>query len=265
MNCYGRIGTVAESLTEDCRSIELLAFLESASRMVDAYCERWFYSSPATLLYDGRGCALRLDDLLSITQAQIEGHGGEMRDIDLDKVRLIPYNRYPKWEFRLREVGYPQEGETLHVTGVWGYGNGTANPWRSMGVALSLGEDDVESVAISDAAAHPENWIGLTLRLGEEQAYVESVDVDGVLGLLRGVNETTAAAHTDVTAYRALYPMTIVRAAEMLAVDLWNNRDKEGFSSETLRSYTYQRGGVERILNQRLLRILGPFWRGDRR
>ena len=265
MNCYGRIGTLAESLNEDCRSLELLAFLESASRMVDAYCERWFYTGPATLLYDGQGCALRLDDLLSVSAVQIEGHGGEMRSIDLDKVRLIPYNRFPKWELRLREVGYPQVGEILHVTGEWGYGNGTANPWRATSVELTLGEDDAESAAISEAATNPEDWIGRTLRVGDEQVYVESVDVDGVLGLLRGVNETEAAAHNGVMAYRALYPLTIVRAAEMLATDLWNNRDKEGFTSETLRSYTYQRGGVETILRERLLRILGPFWRGDRR
>lgn len=260
MNVYGDIAKVMQSLNEP-KSAELLEYLEFGSRAVDTWCNRHFFAWAGERVFAGTGGDLRIDDLLSVERIEVEWPDDNERTIDLEQIKLVPYNQWPKWEMRVKSgERSPEVDSEVRISGVWGYGTGrTAHPWKATAIELSLNVDD-EAVQLLQA---PE-WTGKTLLLGDEQIYVQMVDSDGTMHLERGVNNTEAEEHIDALVYTALYPMEIRRVSEMLCVDLWNNRDKEGFTSETIRSYTYQRGGVETILNNRLQRILGPFVRYDR-
>ena len=287
MNVYADMGSLRRALnvhTMPCDAAstqDLVLTAAAASRHVEQYCQRVFWTIREQRAFDG-GCdeayspfwdglgwgvtmrrsssgAMRIPDLLSAHGVATEHSDGDETEWASGDYRLAPYNRLPKWEFRRHPRGgrfYPASTERLLLSGVWGYGDGVRpHPWRATGVNLTLSEDD-DGVIASGLQA------GWTLLIDEEQVFVEAVIGDDVT-LIRGVNGTTPASHTAAAASRALYPADIVRVTELVAADFWNTRDKIGLGGEQLPGYMYQMGGSEMIASQKFARILDPYRRWD--
>lgn len=121
--------------------------VEAASRYIDRYCVRKFYTSTATSRYfnipDGR--LLWLDaDLLSIDALGfVNGDGSTIASTEYT---LLPYNETPYYAIRLKDSSSTtwetdSEGsaeKVLTITGTWGYAS--AVPDDIKGACLMIAE-----------------------------------------------------------------------------------------------------------------------------
>lgn len=135
---------------------------------------------------------------------------------------LWPYNRSPKWLFKMNENSTNQLNpglRTLVILGVWGW-------WQETdATGATLGEElDTSEVAI-DLSDGLDVSPGATLLIDSEQMYVTSVSGDTVT-VERGVNGSTAATHsTGATVYQYAYPPDVVQVCLDIVKNRWRERD----------------------------------------
>ena len=237
MNAYATVDSLKDSLNiagagEDNR---LLRLIEAASRAVDGYCNRHFYTLRATRRFDGNGGnTLLIPDLVSIDK------DGLRTDRDLDGVfettwsetgyLLLPANAdpasasnpasrpYTRIEAAAAGAGlqrFPTGRGTVRIAGLWGW-------WlhlRRASETLAATVTDAATVLTVTARADVE--AGHTLQVGSEQIYVRSYE-GSRLNVARGANGTTAAAHDrgapiDIFEYPpGITEATIIQAARLL-------------------------------------------------
>lgn len=209
----------------------ILALLEHASRAIDAYADRFFYTRVETRYFDGSPSPLLLDaDLLSVDALHTGGNGSEWGEAwAASDFELLPYNGFPKhavaatpWGAR-RDFANGVLGhggmKAVRIAGSWGFSEELDNTGAALDGAL--GAQDV-TLALTDGA---EIGPGRTLLIGEEQVYVSDVS-DAGADVERGVNGTESAAHeagVEVRIFR--YPRPIVEACFIQASRLWRRRD----------------------------------------
>lgn len=263
MNLYANLDELKRALriaasttTHDAYLLELSA---GASRAVDDYCKRHFYTRSAVKYLPAVNCRrVVMDDVLSVTAvgADSEGDGsfdGEAWVEDTDYT-LRPRDGFPKWlmvphKNTDKSLGYDDD-EYLKVTAVWGYGDGqSASPWKSLGVTVTVADASATSVTASASGSiNP----GDTLRAGTEQMYVESTS-GTTLTVLRGVNGTTAAAQSAATAYRAQYPAPVTRFVVALASEAFGKRTAAGVRQEMLGTHQIVYQDIDEKIYQRAL------------
>lgn len=262
MNLYSNLVDVKAGLgiagsDSDAR---LLLLVEAASREIDAYCGRRFFSAVDTRYFAGRrgGRDAIVDDLLSVSALHA--------DVDADAswseawtegpdFTVWPWNRWPKTRIRLQDgssKGMVARERYLRVTGVWGHGDGASGtPWRSLGVTGTVATTTGTTMTLSADGAVA---AGMTLQLGTEQVFVSAV---GTLTatIQRGVNGTTAAAHAAVAVKAALYPGPIVRACQVVAAEAWNLGGREGLAELQIGDYRerYVHGALTPAAWERML------------
>lgn len=258
-NVYGTLTGVKSrlrlkmSVTTD--DAELMGYLFAAGRHVDEYTMREFYVKDAEArVFDGPGRWIRrlvIDDLLSATEVAID----DSADNDFTQVwtagtdyLLAPGNRLPKTSLIVQGAGrflLPDGPQSVQITGKWGFGDGLlADPTAAVGANLTIADATTKTMVMSVV---DKVHAGQTVQIidavnGDEDVFIEVVtegSVNVIVG--RGMNGTTAVAHTSAIAARIyLYPGDIIGAAEAIAEKFWNLKGKAGLKGETIGKYKWE-------------------------
>lgn len=210
--------------------------LESASRRVDAWCERSKYGSgfgPRTGVnrYDGiAGAELILDDDLISTSPTVlsrpsTGASGTSLTLNTDFYLRNQRKNYEPGPYRtiiLHGVGVAAFGSgfrVTEVTGSWGYSDNHDTLTATMGVIITTTETTLTPSAVTEVSA------GQTLLVDSEQMYVTSKGATTIV-VERGANGTTAATHlaaAPIALYR--YDPDVQEATKRLWLKRWRSRD----------------------------------------
>lgn len=187
----------------------LLDFCERASRLVERFTFRKFYPRVETRYYDlDKARMLWLDDdLLECTTLTTASSTNTITSSDYF---LWPYTGYPKWRIDLDTSsgkvfylsGTPQQANA--VTGIWGYHTDWDNAWVDSGDTLAAAVSSTTATSITVANANgadvygrsPRLQVGHTLKINSEYMYVYAKPSSTTLNVIRGVNGTTAATHS---------------------------------------------------------------------
>ena len=196
--------------------VEVLRVLEAASREIDDYTRRTFYAETATRYFDGNGRAelwlpLSKDgDLLSVTTLKVDEDGDGVYELTLaanTDYWLWPDNVTPKnrIDINLNSTqlsAFPCGRRRVEIVGSWGYTAATEIPAATLNEDLDSSEVGVDVAAGTGALFE----VGQTILIDAEQMYISAIATD-TLTVTRGVNGTTAAAHTDTNQliYRYVY------------------------------------------------------------
>jgi len=246
MNLYSTLdqAKTALGITTTADDAALLLHLEDASRHIDRHCGRVFFTEDATRYFDGRcGRVLYTDDFLALTEVATDSQldntfDGEVWTEDTD-YSLWPDNSWPKQGLAEIVNGrYSWNGYARYVklTGTWGYGDGlSADPWEATTVTGTVATTTGTTLTLSaDDIIAP----GHTLKIGTEQLYVSAVST-GVATVKRGVNGTTAAAHSTAAISTAQYPVDVTRAVAHVAMGLLSRAQHGPYKSERIGDYQY--------------------------
>ena len=221
--------------------------LESASRSIEQYCGRVFYSYSQTKYFDG-SLSLWVPDLLSISSLKTDDdNDGTYENLwttddyltygvgDLDTLNTYPITRL---EINTNgDYGSFASGvkKGVQIIGTWGYGDGSQTPYVATAITGTVATTSGLTLTLS---ADGTIEIGNTILCESEQMYVTAL---GTLSATveRGVNGTTPAIHSTKALYVYRYPSDIMQATLDIAVALYVNRGKKGFSSERIGDYSY--------------------------
>jgi len=272
MNLYSTLNDVKSRLgisatTDDAL---LMAYLEAASREIDAICHRHFYCETATRYFDTGSSASRrsIDDALSITtfttDSELDGtfDGETWTEGATSDFVLWPWNSWPKMEVVVAKDGdhvfQTHTEQYIKIVGLWGYGDGkSATPYEAAGVTVTVADGATTLVAVSaDSIIKP----GHTILAGTEQMYVSAVAA-GSFTAERGVNGTTGAAQAAAAASIYRYPKLITQAVEIATADIYGAMGSEGLSSERIGDYSYQKltNRGDAMITTVLGRFVGPY------
>ena len=157
-------GPSALSITGSSEDVRLLAMAEAASRLVDRYCNRHFYSIRATMRFDGNGAVrLLLPDLVRIDDGGVrtdDGRDGTFGTTwDAGGYVLLPRNADPEGEgaasrpYTSIEVSgggrqvWPSGRVTVQIAGEWGW----QRRFRSEGeTSAAVKEADGREISVSN-------------------------------------------------------------------------------------------------------------------
>jgi hypothetical protein len=110
--------------------------------------------------------------------------------------------------------------QTITIAGVWGWSQDTAPSTTTLSAAIT--STTATTVAVTSGAVFGP---GNTIIVGSEGMYVRSISSND-LTVLRGVNGTTAATHSDAsTVARYEYPSDVVSVCSDVARVLYRDRD----------------------------------------
>lgn len=207
---------------------------QTASRSIDNYTKRHFYTKSETRYFDGAGRILLIDDLLTITTLKTDedadGTFEETYTANQD-YELYPLNVYPKMSVEIssrtdREYSDFNDGvkKGVQIIGLWGYGDGeSATPYIDSGTTTNEELDASETgvdVVLGSALS-----IGQTILAESEQMYVTGIS-SNTMTVKRGVNGTTAATHvTGKSVYIYQYPDLIKQACLIQTMRWWKRKD----------------------------------------
>lgn len=245
MNLYVSLDRVKEGLgiTDTDKDESLLSVIEGISRMIDKYCDRFFYVWEGAKYFDGSADPLYVDDLLSIdTSGLVTDEDG---DLDYDNTfeatdfHLLPYNLFPKSRIYLADnSNYSGFGfgvrKGVKITGKWGY-NSSATPYKAAGSTITVADGTTTTVTASDGAKFE---TGQTIKAGDEQLFITKIQNNN-LTVERGVNGTTGATQAAATAYIYEYPGGIPNVCLSVVERIWESEGKV-FESERLGDYQYK-------------------------
>jgi hypothetical protein len=274
MNLYADIARFQQEVVNDARldppdadSAELL--LDATCRAVDEYLRRHVFAETNTIVLSGKGkSAIRIPDLLTVTSIKLDENGDRTFEVTLGTTSYY-LKRYghededalPSTLLLLDGVNgtrsaFPAYPYSIEIVGRWGYVNdverlpntGTLTDAADTSLALNTGEGS----GISR---------GQTLKLESEDIYVAD-GAEASWTVKRGVNGTTAAAHTAVAIDRYTYPPAIVKAVLMKAGRTWSRR-ASGYASVLENTMTGQ-VSIYRKSDPEVCDYLDPHRRGDR-
>lgn len=223
---------------------DVLLILDAASREAEYWSGRKFYSETGTRYFRGGSAIIPIDDLLSVSEVAVDTSGdlswGSVLVEDTD-YRLWPRADWPKAQLRdITGYLYSRGYESIRVTGTWGAGDlAQSDPWTAGTATVSMSASDTSVLLDGQWSA------GATLRVDSEQVYLQSATYDATTGyttvrVLRGVNGTTAAAHTGATVYAAVYPPDVIKGVLWLAAQLSREVAAAGLESERIGDYSYK-------------------------
>lgn len=246
MNLYATLDDVKDVLNESGtdRDTRIMVHLEDASRRIDEHCKRVFWTETGTRYFDGRcGVRLYLDDFLAVSALATDSERDNSFDgetwVDGTDFVVWPDNSWPKLGvYALPDGNYAFSDLDRYIkaTGTWGYGDGkSASPWGSITPTGTVATTTGTTLTLSAAGVVKP---GHTLKIGTEQLYVSAVST-GVATVERGVNGTTAAAHSTAAITVAQYPALVTRTAVTLAIGLFSRSAKAGMKSERIGDYQY--------------------------
>ena len=249
MNCYAEIEALKSKLgmTGTTHDSEVLAILKAVSRDIETEARRVFYVTEGESRYFNGSSSgvLLIHDLLSVTECKTDTSGDESYADSwtegTDYV-LEPRNAFPKTMLRLHlnedsmDLGGRDTTAYFKITGNWGAGDmESATPWQATSVTATVA--DATSTSLTLSATGTVNG-GHTIRVESEQMFIESVS-STTATVVRGVNNTTAAAHSGKAVTLAKYPAPVINACLWLASSYWREFASAGYESERIGDYSY--------------------------
>lgn len=242
-NAYADLATLKSpavlNAPDDTHDARLLGMLEAVSRWIDGYCGRQFAATHGERRFDGTGKAsLTLPDLVSASEVRVRAGTGVWDTWPCGAWLLYPLNAAPTapggrpyTRIMLASGTYrrfPLSRAGVAVSGVWGYGDVRADAGLQVGGNSEVAVGDARlTLTAGDGAIALSS--GHTIRIGDEQVYVEGVADDGQgtlkLTVQRGINGTDAATHAvgaSVSVYR--YPQGVAEACLLQTATWWRER-----------------------------------------
>lgn len=194
-----------------------LDLIEAASRAVDVHCGRHFFLSSETRYFTPRESdGVAIDDAFSIESV----HGDVCEDNTFSEVWTgSQYNKWPRTgptmqlKFNALSPSRPRNiCDYFQIAGVWGYATSAA--WFALANTATVATVGGTSVEVSSLAGIES---GNTILVESEQMFVRSTSTSGApvknyLSVERGVNGTTAAAHSAKAVSVMQYPGLVVAA-----------------------------------------------------
>lgn len=227
---------------------DLALLIEEVSREMDKECGRHFFVKSASKIYDvsedGARFGVMVDDLLSVSAVGIDTENDNTFDGDTltegTHYVLTPDNVYPKWKLKMLPLSAKSltVGERkIRITGQWGYGDEyRADPVTNLGITGTLSDaaDTTMSVNTADVAK-----VGMTLRLENEQVFVTAAPAGSMtVTVRRGMNGTTAVAHTTAAVYRYDYPPLLQKFCKVFCDTAWQARTASGIYQRKIGNYS---------------------------
>jgi len=224
VNNYVRLNRAKAELGLDSVATQdaaLVRTIASVSRAFDRYLSpRFFYAKTATVYFDGPGgvelWTQEAGDLLSVSTLKFDENGDGVYELSLTEntdFLLWPYNRSQKDRVDLAVNGsrsaFPSGQRRVELVGTFGY----SEDLDAVGLTGTVADAATTTITAS-ATAESAVYAGDTLKIESEQVYVTSVTGTGIV-CVRGVNGTTAAAHSAKALYVRRYPDDIEHAVIM--------------------------------------------------
>ena len=242
-NAYGNLTTLKSAaflnVPDEARDARLLEILETASRWIDAYCDRHFWTTTAERRFDGTGrVALSVSDLIAASEVRVRDGStgrwvgwasGEWLPYPLNATPTEPGGRpYTRIVATAGGRRFPLSRGGVTVAGAWGYGDVREDTGLQVSGAEAAAGDT--EITISGSGGTPAVVsAGHTSRIGDEQMYVTRAADDGqgtvTLTVQRGVNGTEPESHavsSGVSVYR--YPSAVTEACLQQAAAWWRER-----------------------------------------
>ena len=239
-NAYADLTTLKSSgvlnITGTGFDTRLREILESASRLIDRYCNRHFYVLVTTRKFDGAGATeLPVPDLISVTSLKTDDNKDRTFETTwaATDYLLYPANADPTKEWGSpytrvlvdTEAGsedvFTRGRQTVQIDGKWGYREVTEDSGTDINNAGGYSATDT-SLVVDDGSKLA---MAQTLLIGTEQLYVTDISTN-TLTVTREVNGTTAASiadNADVNLYR--YPDPVIHACLLQGSHLWHRKD----------------------------------------
>lgn len=211
----------------------LMEIVEQASRQVDSYCGRHFYTFSGTRYFSPTSEVLSFcDDLVSITTLEIvnpEDSGWTDATITSGNYELWPHNKYPKVQIKLyssASENFINNVRSVKVAGVFGYSDGAYNStgWESTAETLTTSD---ASTTTATAGTGSILETGQTILAGSEQLFIEAIS-GTTLTVKRAANGTTGATHTAADVSGAAYPQGIINGVLQLTGRIFSTREAPG-------------------------------------
>ena len=215
--------------------VALWKLLHLASRMVDRRCGRRFFVMMATRRFDVQDVSgFPVSDLIQVTQMAEDRDGDGVYESlrQPGEYTLYPLDSEPESAHGsgYRRVMCATEDATdgfalgnvrVKVTGQWGYRGHWIASGASVRNDVTVGAADASFFVDDDSSLAA----GQTIRLGREQLFVRQVAARAI-GVVRGVNGTTATEHAAGTSVKVLaHPAEVAEATLVTAVNRWLKRD----------------------------------------
>ena len=243
-NAYGDLTTLKSAAflnaPDDGQDERLLEMLETASRWIDGYCDRHFFTTTGERRFDGTGrVTLAVTDLVSAAEVRVrEGatgrwvgwNSGDWMGYPLNAAPAEPDGRpYTRIVATAGGRRFPLSRGGVVIAGAWGYGDVREDTGLQVSGAGIPAENTEITLAAPGGGPAASLSVGHTVRIGDEQMYVAGVADDGqgatTLTVQRGVNGTTPATHaanSGVSVYR--YPSAVTEACLQQAALWWRER-----------------------------------------
>jgi hypothetical protein len=209
------------------------AALETASRRVDSFCGRPFFAETDTRVFDGNGKDyMRIPDLLSATTVKLDEDGDRVFEVTLASATdyylkrtkhrdedATPYTCIELDTVSGQRSAFVNRKRLLQIVGSWGFTNETE------AVASALAEDLDASETGVDVADGTLYSVGQTIKIDSEDMYISAIATN-TLTVVRAMNGTTAAVHTNGTAItRYVYTPGVRTAALIIAARILKRRE----------------------------------------
>lgn len=258
MNSYCALGEIKTRLgiTGDSDNEYMMVLIESASRAVEQMAGRVFWTEQRSRYFDG-GSRTRLviPDALAVSLLATDGDRDETwgdewtegTNYTTQPEHRLPYTHIERVVGDSSEFSLGGGRRWVKITATWGAGDmKSANPWAASGETGTVATSDGTTLTLS---AGTNVYAGQTLLLGSEQVYVSAISGASAT-VVRGVNNTDAAAHSGADVYTAQYPAVVRRAALMIAQDFHQEAGRLGFESERMGDYSYKVAGAVKKAEQ---------------
>ncbi len=194
----------------------------------------WYFNDRRFLrnLYACYPPKLDLDeDLLVLSSATWDG-----TLLSASYAREYPVNSLPYEAIQFDSTNLPSIGsdfgDGLIIAGIWGYHTNLAEAWETVSSSVTLGTSSVTSLSVTDASLY-KTW--QYIRIEDEYLQITARnETTDVLTIKRGVNGTTAAAHT-AQACQVFKPVSDIElAATRLVCYAYSHRNDRGNQVEVL-------------------------------
>ena len=264
-NSYGNLADLKTQLeiTGTGEDTSLLRSLETASRSLDTYCKRHFFTKSETRQFRGAGNRLFLDaDLLSATTlTTLKDDRSTDKTWATTDYELFPLGdtMYPKEWIELADnttAGSFASGikRGVQIAGLFGYGNGNSStPYLSATTLNDAGFDSSETTFTATAGTTLN--IGETILIDSEQMYITGISTH-VITVQRAMNGTTGASHANSsTVYVYKYPQEVENACYLQAGRVskrWKTAYANQLGAPEMGSFEISialDGDVQRLLN----------------
>lgn len=215
---------------------------EAASRVIDRYCNRVFFTYVEAKEFDGDGSLeLFTPDLVSVASVKEDDTMAGTFSVTWGASDFLLYPRSAKPTANYDPRPYTKiivspftsgtqdvflrGRDNYQVNGTWGFSRVT----KTLGVTGTAANATTTSVTLSGSATGNVE-IGHTFLLGDEMLYTVGASGTAVT-VERGVNGSTATAHTAADVKLLVYPEPVSEACMIETARLWKRKDN-AFAAE---------------------------------